>query len=85
VEGSVYVLCTLAAAACSVLMLRGYFRSRTRLLMWCGLFFVAMALENAMLFVDFVLVPDVDLSLIRRAVPLAGVALLLYGLIWDAK
>jgi hypothetical protein len=85
VEGSVYVLCTLTAAACSALMLRGYFRSRTRLLMWCGLFFVAMALENAMLFVDFVLVPDVDLSLIRRAVPLAGVALLLYGLIWDVK
>jgi hypothetical protein len=85
VEGFVYVLCGLAAMACSALLFRGYFRRRTRLLLWCGLFFAALALENLMLFMDFVVVPDIDLSLIRRGVPLFGVGLLLYGLIWDVE
>jgi hypothetical protein len=53
--------------------------------LWCGVFFVAMALENAILFIDVVLVPYIDMSDIRRAVPLAGLALLLYGLIWEVK
>jgi hypothetical protein len=44
-----------------------------------------MAVENAVLFVDVVMVPHIDLSGIRRAVPLIGVVLLLYGLIWEAK
>jgi hypothetical protein len=46
---------------------------------------VALAVENVVLFIDFVVVPDTDLSLIRRAVPLLGIALLLYGLIYDVE
>lgn len=84
-EGGVYILCALTAAACSALLFRGYLRSRSRLLLWCGLFFGTLALENAMLFVDFVVVPDTDLSLLRRTIPLVGVGLLLYGLIWEIK
>jgi hypothetical protein len=85
VEGAVYILCSLTALACAVLLLRGYGRSGTRLLLWCGVFFLMMAVENAVLFVDVVMVPHIDLSGIRRAVPLIGVVLLLYGLIWEAK
>jgi len=29
--------------------------------------------------------PDVDLFVVRNATALAGVLLLLYGLVWDAK
>ena len=84
-ERAVYILCALTALICAVLLLRGYGRSGTRLLLWCGIFFLAMTLENAVLFVDVVLVPSIDLSDIRRAVPLIGVVLLLYGLIWEVK
>lgn len=84
-EGTAYILCALAAAACSTLLMRRYFRSRTRLLLWCGLFFGALALENIMLFVDLVVVPEIDLSAVRRTIPLAGLALLIYGLVWDVK
>lgn len=84
-EGAVYILCTLTALICAVLLLRGYGRSGTRLLLWCGIFFLAMTLENAILFVDVVVVPSIDLSDIRRTVPLIGVILLLYGLIWEVK
>jgi hypothetical protein len=84
-EEGVYILCSLTAAACSGLLFRGYFRSRSRLLLWCALFFGALALENMILFLDFIVVPDVDLSLIHRSMPLLGIGLLLYGLIWDVK
>lgn len=84
-EGTVYILCALTALSCSALLLRGYFRNGTRLLLWCGIFFVAMAIENAILYVDLRIVPDVDLTLIRLAVPLVGLALLLYGLVWDIR
>jgi hypothetical protein len=85
VEGAVYVLCALTSLICAVLLWRGFGRSGTRLLLWCGIFFLAMTLENAILFVDVIHVPSIDLSDVRRAVPLIGVVLLLYGLIWEAK
>jgi hypothetical protein len=85
VEGAVYLLCAATALVCALLLLRGYQRSGMRLLLWCGIFFLAMALENAVLFADLMIGPSVDLSPIRRAVPLLGVVLLLYGLIWEVR
>jgi hypothetical protein len=85
VEGAVYILIALTALACGVLLLRGYRRSGTRLLFWCGIFFVMMAAENSILFVDLIVVPKIDLSDIRRAIALLGLILLLYGLIWEVK
>ena len=85
VEHAIYVLCALTALICALLLLRGYFRSRVRLLLWCSFAFLAMTVENVILFVDIAVVPTVDLSLIRRLIALGGVALLLYGLIWETK
>jgi hypothetical protein len=83
VEGLVYLLCAATALICSVLLFRGFRRSGTRLLLWCALFFLSLALENAILFIDLVIVPDTDLLTIRTSIALAGVTLLLVGLIWD--
>ena len=80
----VYVLCALTATACAVLLLRGYRRSRQRLLLWSGLCFVGLALNNVLLVVDVRDAAATDLSLVRTLPALAGVALLLYGFIWDA-
>ncbi len=82
---AVYILCALTSVACAVLLLRSYFRSGMRLLLWSGLCFVALAISNLVLFVDLVMVPGVDLSLLRSCLALVGVATLLYGLIWDAQ
>lgn len=79
----VYVLCALTSVACALLLLRAYGRSRLRLLFWSGLCFVLLALENAILFVDLLVVPRTDLSAIHDAVGLLGLLLLLYGLIWE--
>ena len=81
----VYVLCALTSAACAALLLRGYARSRVRLLLWVGLCFVGLALNNVLLFVDVRIAPDVDLSLWRSLPALAGLLVLLYGLVWETR
>ena len=64
-EGAVYILCALTALACSALLLRGYKRSRVPLLLVCGIFFLALVMENVILFIDVVVIPETDLSLSR--------------------
>lgn len=79
----VYALCAITSIVCAVLLLRGYRASRTRLLFWSSLCFLALALNNAMLLLDLYVIPSVDLFFPRTAIALAGIAALLYGLIWD--
>jgi heme/copper-type cytochrome/quinol oxidase subunit 4 len=81
----VYALCSLTSVACAVLLLRGYRRTRVRLLLWSGLCFIGLALNNILLFIDLRVVPDVDLSLWRTIPAVIGVAILLYGLIWETS
>jgi hypothetical protein len=82
---TVYLLCAATSAACAVLLLRGHHRTGTPLLLWSGLCFVGLALNNAMLVVDLILIPDVDLSTWRLLPAAAGVASLLYGLVWESE
>ena len=79
----VYVLCALTSIACAVLLLRGYTRSRVRLLLWSGICFAGLALNNVLLFIDVRVIPEVDLSVWRTIPAVVGVAVLLYGLIWE--
>jgi hypothetical protein len=80
---AVYVLCGLTSALCAWLLLRSYFETRVRLLLWSGLCFVGLALNNVVLFIDKVVAPDIDLSAYRASTGLAGIAVLLFGLIWE--
>lgn len=81
-----YLLCALTAASCALLLLRGYARSGMRLLFWAGICFIALTLENSILFVDVVLLgPEVDLSPVRHWIALGGLLTLLFGLIWNAR
>jgi hypothetical protein len=81
----VYALCALTSLACAVLLARGYRASRARLLLWSTTCFAGLALNNILLFVDQVLVPDVDLSLVRTVPALVGLAALVWGLVWDSE
>jgi hypothetical protein len=83
--GAVYILCTLTCILCAVLLLRSYSEKKVRLLLWGGLCFAGLAVSNVLLFVDLVIFPDVDLSIPRHLVSLAGVSLLLYAFIWDMR
>jgi hypothetical protein len=81
----VYALCALTSLACAVLLLRGYARNRVRLLLWSGLCFAGLALNNVILLVDMRVVPDIDLSVWRTLPALAGIVILLYGLVWETR
>ncbi|HEX2120478.1 MAG TPA: DUF5985 family protein [Thermoanaerobaculia bacterium] len=82
---AVYILCAVTSTLCAVLLLRGYRQSGARLLFWSGLCFLGLALNNVLLIVDLRFVPATDLSTWRMVPSLAGVALLLYGLIWETR
>jgi hypothetical protein len=79
----VYTLCALTSLVCAGLLLRAYRQRRTRLLLWSSASFAAFALNNVLLFVDLLVVPSVDLSLLRAATGLAAVGILLFGLVWE--
>jgi hypothetical protein len=81
----VYVLCALTSFACALLLWRGYRRSRARLLMWSSFCFAGLTLNNALLIVDTRMLPAVDLAVWRTLPALVGVALLVYGLVWDVE
>lgn len=81
----VYILCALTSLTCAVLLLRAYRSSGVRLLLWSGLCFIGLALNNALLFVDRRILPDTDLYVVRSLPALAGLIILLYGLVWDSE
>lgn len=68
-----------------MLLLRGYLRSRYRLLLWSGLCFVGLTANNVLLVLDKLLLPDVDLSTWRLAVGLVSVLLLVTGLVLESE
>lgn len=80
---AVYVMCALTSALCAWRLAVGYRRSGVRLLFWSCVCFVGLALNNALLFVDMVVVPRTDMALLRTAPAVLGFAALLFGLVWD--
>jgi hypothetical protein len=82
---SVYIMCALASGLCAGLLWRSYRSSRTQLLLWSGLCFFGLALNNALLFIDLVLVRSTDLSVLRNVTALVALCVLLYGLVVDAE
>jgi hypothetical protein len=72
------------AALCAVLLLRGYARSRKRLLFWSGLCFAGLTASNLLWVVDLELVPDRDLFPFRLATAAIATLLLLYGLVFES-
>jgi hydrogenase/urease accessory protein HupE len=78
---TVYILCGLTSLACAWLLFRQFRRTRGGLLFWSTLCFVCLAITNVLLFVDLVLLPNVDMSVLRSAITLMGMLMLLFGLI----
>jgi hypothetical protein len=81
----IYGLCALTALACAYLLLRAYGRERHKLLLWSGVCFAGLTVNNLMLIVDKIVLPDVDLATARTGVALLSMMVLLFGLIWEAQ
>lgn len=84
-QAAVYLLCFATSLLCLILLVRTYIHKRTRLLMWSALCFVGLAINNLLVFVDVMLLPDtIDLVPLRNLATLAALGVLLYGFIWES-
>jgi hypothetical protein len=81
----VYVLCGFTTLVCAALLLQAFARVRRPLLLWSGICFAGLTLSNLLLFVDLVLLPDVDLFVWRLLTAAIAMAFLLYGLILEDR
>jgi hypothetical protein len=82
---TVYLLCAVTSAVCAAMLIRSFLRTRVRLLLWTSLCFAGLALNNTLLFIDLVIVPFADLSLLRTSLALGAMLILLFGLIWESR
>lgn len=79
---AVYVLCALTSLVCAGVLLRSYRRNPMRLILLTSLCFVGLAVNNVLLFIDLVVIPDdIDLRIVRHLAALAGAGILLAGMI----
>ena len=83
VEVTIYILCVITSLLCAWLLARAYLRAKTKLLVWSALCFGLLAVNNLVLAVDVMLLPNVDLSLLQLLTSLAAVMVLLYAFVWE--
>jgi hypothetical protein len=82
--GAIYLLGTLITLLCAVMLLRGYLRSRLRLLLWSAACFAGLTIANALVYVDLVVVPQRDLYVWRLGTAAAAMVVLVFGLVWES-
>jgi hypothetical protein len=82
---AVYILGFLVTLACGVLLFRAYSAVGKRLLLWSAVCFCGLSISNLLVFVDLVLLPQVDLYPFRLLTAAASMLILLYGLIWEGQ
>jgi hypothetical protein len=82
---TVYLLCALTSVMCAALLIRSWFRSRARLLLWSSLCFVGLAVNNVLLFADLVIFPDIDLARVRSIEGLLSISILVIAMVWERR
>jgi len=79
----VYALGFIVTLVCAVLLLRAYVRVRSRFLLWSGLCFAGLTVSNALLVIDLVFVPEIDLYVWRLGSAAVAMLVLVFGLVWE--
>lgn len=80
-----YIFGFLVTLCCGILLIRAYSAGRKRLLLWSAVCFFGLSVNNLLVFIDLVLLPSVNLYLLRLAVAAGSMMILLYGLIWEGQ
>ena len=81
----IYGLCAITALFCTVMLIRAYLKTKYRLLLWGGLCFASLTINNILLVLDKIVMEQTDLSMWRSITALSGMIILLYGLIWEKE
>lgn len=79
------LLCFFVSLLCAVMLLRGFFRGRHRMLLWSGLCFAGLTINNALGVADLRLPPEIDLFPPRLVVSTLSILILLFGLLWEGQ
>ncbi|HKR30440.1 MAG TPA: DUF5985 family protein [Terriglobales bacterium] len=82
---AVYLLGTAVTLACAILLLRGYLGGKKKLLLWSSICFFGLAASYLLVFLDLVMLPNVDLYVWRLGTAAVAMMFLLYGLIWEGE
>lgn len=82
---TVYFLCALMSIACAFFLIRSHAANGSRLLLWSGVCFALLALNNTILVVDLVIIPEVEFNgtLWRNGIGATAGCAMLFGLIWE--
>lgn len=82
---AVYILCALTALSCVAMLLRGYRRSGTRLLLWTAICFGFLAIHSTAVLVEILVLPTTNLQMVRHAASLMAGLTLVVGLVWEGE
>lgn len=82
-DKAIFAACALTAMLSAWLLLRAYFRGGTRLLLWSGLCFAGLTLNNLLLVLDKTVYSAIDLSIPRLLVALISLLLLVGGMVME--
>jgi uncharacterized protein DUF5985 len=83
--GLVYILCFLTCTVCATLLVRGWLRTKTRLLLWTAVSFAFLALNNFFVIADLLIFPGADLVMFRYIAALVAGLVLISGLVWESE
>jgi hypothetical protein len=84
-EATVYLLCFLGSSLCAYLLVSGFRRSNEKLLLWSAICFCLLAFNNLLVFLDIIVLPDLNLTILRSLSSLAAVSVLIYGFVWEIE
>jgi hypothetical protein len=85
IAGLIYTLCAVTALICAWLLLQAYYYNRYKLLLWGGICFVGLSLNNMLLMVDKLIFHYKDMHTWRFLLALISLLVLLYGLVWESE
>jgi hypothetical protein len=83
VAAIIYSLCAALSLGIAFLLWREYGRTRSRVLFWSALCFTGLTLNNAILVLDKLFLPDHDFQFSRYVIALVSLCLLLFGLVYE--
>ena len=81
----VYALCAVTSFVCFGMLLRQHRRRPSTIAFKSSLAFLCFALSNVLLFIDLIVLPQVDLKIWRNLVTLVGVIILLLAVTHDQE
>ena len=84
IETVIHLLSVITSLLCAYLLARAWLRGRERLLVWSAICFALLAINNLVLAVDILLLPAINLTILRLVTALLAVGVLLFGFIWEA-